>query len=70
MSNSLGPDQNQNSVGPDLGPVCKSYRQTAVTTSKERVMSELILFDLIHYAPSTIFLLCRDGSSWVEPVLS
>ena len=28
------------------------------------------LFDLILYVPSTIFQLCRDGSSWVEPVLS
>ena len=30
----------------------------------------LFLFDLILYVPSTIFQLCRDGSSWVEPVLS
>ena len=30
----------------------------------------LFLFDLIIYVPSTIFQLCRDGSSWVEPVLS
>ena len=30
----------------------------------------LILFDLILYVPSTIFQLYRDGSSWVEPVLS
>ena len=29
-----------------------------------------ILFDLILYIPSTIFQLNRDGSSWVEPVLS
>ena len=29
-----------------------------------------ILFDLILYVPSTIFQLNRDGSSWVEPVLS
>ena len=29
-----------------------------------------ILFDLILYVPSTIFQLCRDGSFWVEPVLS
>ena len=29
-----------------------------------------VLFGLIHYVPSTIFQLCRDGSSWVEPVLS
>ena len=28
------------------------------------------LFDLILYIPSTIFVLNRDGSSWVEPVLS
>ena len=29
-----------------------------------------ILFDLILYVPSTICQLNRDGSSWVEPVLS
>ena len=28
------------------------------------------LFDFILYVPSTIFQLYRDGSSWVEPVLS
>ena len=28
------------------------------------------LFDLILYVPSTIFQLYRDGSSWVELVLS
>ena len=28
------------------------------------------LSDLIIYLPSTIFQLNRDGSSWVEPVLS
>ena len=28
------------------------------------------LFDYIIYIPSTIFQLNRDGSSWVEPVLS
>ena len=28
------------------------------------------LFDLIPYVPSTIFQLNRDGSSWVELVLS
>ena len=27
-------------------------------------------FDLILYVTSTIFQLYRDGSSWVEPVLS
>ena len=29
-----------------------------------------VLSDLILYVPSTIFQLNRDGSSWVEPVLS
>ena len=28
------------------------------------------LSDLVLYVPSTIFQLCRDRSSWVEPVLS
>ena len=28
------------------------------------------MFDLILYVPSTIFRLYRDGSSWVEPVIS
>ena len=32
-------------------------------------MAKFIDFDLILYVPSTIFQLCRDGSSWVEPVL-
>ena len=27
-------------------------------------------FDLILYIQSTLFQLCRDGSSWVEPELS
>ena len=29
-----------------------------------------VLFDLILYVPSTILKLCRDRSSWVEPVSS
>ena len=31
---------------------------------------DFCLIDLIIYVPSTIFQLYRDGSSWVEPVLS
>ena len=35
------------------------------------MMSKFVcLFDLILCIPSTIFQLNRDGSSWVEPVLS
>ena len=34
------------------------------------ITSEDHIFDLILYVPSTIFQLCRDGSSWVELVLS
>ena len=30
----------------------------------------LFLFDLILYVPSKLFHLNRDGSTWVEPVLS
>ena len=34
------------------------------------VMFVFFLFDLILYVPSTICQLNRDGSPWVEPVLS
>ena len=34
------------------------------------VKVSICLFDLILYFPSTIFQLNRDGSSWVEQVLS
>ena len=34
------------------------------------VLSLNSLFDLILYVPVNTFQLCRDGSSWVEPVLS
>ena len=33
-------------------------------------LTVVCLFDLILYVPSTIFQLNRDGSSWVELVLS
>ena len=33
-------------------------------------ISLIVLFVLILYIPSTIFQIYRDGSSWVEPVLS
>ena len=41
-----------------------------IFTNSVTVYSFVCLFDLILYVPSTIFQLCRDGSSWVEPVLS
>ena len=34
------------------------------------LLSFICLFDLILYVPSTIFQVDKDGSSWVEPVLS
>ena len=37
---------------------------------KSTAMVIFFLFDLILNVPSTIFQLYRDGSSWVEPVLS
>ena len=38
--------------------------------SFKKEITYLLLFDLILYVPSTNFQLNRDGSSWVEPVLS
>ena len=35
-----------------------------------KVLIYFVLLALILYVPSTIFQLNRDGSSWVEPVLS
>ena len=35
-----------------------------------RTSAFVLMFDLILYVQSTIFQLYRDGSSWVEPVLS
>ena len=42
----------------------------AVVAVKAAVITDFFLFDLILYVPSTNFQLNRDGSSWVEPVLS
>ena len=44
------------------------WAQNAVSTSYRNLF--VWLFDLIHYVQSTIFQLQRDGSCWVEPVLS
>ena len=35
-----------------------------------KIKKVFVLFDLVPYIPSTIFQLNRDGSSWVEQVLS
>ena len=41
------------------------------TTNQQTFENAIVyLFVLILYIPSTIFQLHRDGSSWVEPVLS
>ena len=48
-------------VGPKFPPT---------TLSETHFALELLNFVLILYVPSTIFQLNRDGSSWVEPVLS
>ena len=34
-----------------------------------QILSQLILFDFILYIPVNNFQLCRDGSSWVEPLM-
>ena len=43
---------------------------TLIGSFNRSVLKSFVLFDLILYVPSTIFQLYRDGSSWVEPVLS
>ena len=50
----------------------KSLPLTSFCLEKSSVRNGYVnfLFDLILYVPSTIFHLCRDRSSWVDPVLS
>ena len=44
--------------------------EEVVKSTESMYALKTFLFDLILYFPSTIFQLYRDGSSWVEPVLS
>ena len=46
------------------------YNDSHLSLNQLYVLPNVCLFDLILYVPSTIFQLNRDGSSWVEPVLS
>ena len=53
--------------------VRNKYGATHELAIEVRIAENLVfvcLIDLIIYVPSTIFQLNRDGSSWVEPVLS
>ena len=45
-------------------------RITRITDERLTFSCRRFLFDLTLCVPSTIFQLNRDGSSWVEPVLS
>ena len=56
-------------INPENFRPCVIHQLYNVFWVLKRTIS-LILFDLILYVPSTIFLLNRDGSFWVEPVLS
>ena len=67
---------NWNQISPPLSPgkvgnssVASDFRNV-ITLSNRSEKESVSLFDLILYVPSTIFQLNRDGSSWVEPVLS
>ena len=48
--------------------ICKNMSVWGVVLWYDYML--ICLFDLILYVPSTIVQLNRDGSSWVEPVLS
>ena len=45
-------------------------KPTNFSVTLRNTITLVCLFDLILYIQSTIFQLDRDGSSWVEPVLS
>ena len=66
MVNSVDPDQTA-PIG-YIGAVCSG--STLFASILNSSVCLFCLFDLILYIPSTISHLNRDGSSWVEPVLS
>ena len=53
-----------------MGACSDSTEKTKQTSKLCYHITFVCLFDLILYVPSTIFQLNRDGSYWVEPVLS
>ena len=53
-----------------MAPVIGGLELLCNFSSVKLFLIYLFLFDLILYVPSTTFQLYRDGSSWVEPVLS
>ena len=46
------------------------WKKSADNKKAWKISQGANLLDMIFYVPSTILQLCRDGSSWVEPVLS
>ena len=62
----------QNILARPSSKVCQiSFHQYSQCFDFKKLSIKVLrLFDLILYVPSTIFQLNRDGSSWVEPVLS
>ena len=58
-------------VNPITGTLANSEDPDEMQHNLENsTYNPLILFDLILKYESTIFQLCQDRSSWVEPVLS
>ena len=51
-------------------PLQHVFWRTEIIRNNILIWGTVGLFDLILYVPSSIFLLNRDGASWVEPVLS
>ena len=67
MGNNVGSDQMASSEASCSVATVFSKRINLGSAGQSLIF---VLFDLILYVPSTIFQLNKDGSSWVEPVLS
>ena len=86
LANSKDPDEMQHNAAFHQGLHCLPRLKQSLRTEINHLVDStyaplkvhnlqshtyrICLFDLILYVPSTIFQICRDGSSWVEPVLS
>ena len=62
--------QNSNSHKIEDSKKTIKVKQPALSSPSVTISKLFCLFVLILYVPSTIFHLNKDGSSWVEPVLS
>ena len=70
MTKFSGPVRTVQTIWHTYGILSELFENLILKKKSANDKKGICLFDLILYVPSPIFQLNRDGSSWVEPVLS